>query len=186
METLEIWLKTYLSDTYEVSNKGRVRSIERYTTDRNGRRTFQAGRILIPHPGRAGYLAVNIMTHNKKGEIINKVTMRVHRLVAIAFIHNPENKPEVNHINANKNDNSVANLQWHTRIENMKHCNDLNLIPPNKKGEESTSSKLKNEDVLEIRRLRLDGQTLTSIAKKYNISISNVFDIYKRNIWKHI
>jgi hypothetical protein len=52
----------------------------------------------------------------------NRRTIRVHRVIAETFIHNPENKPEVNHINGNKLDNSINNLEWCTRLENARHA----------------------------------------------------------------
>ena len=90
---------------YQVSNYGRVRSIH----------------IMKPRIHK-GYCNVNL----RKGYEMK--SYRVHRLVANAFIDNPENKPEVNHIDAVKHNNNVSNLEWVTAKENMKHAEDNHLI----------------------------------------------------------
>ena len=87
---------------YQVSNLGRVK---RVTT----------GRILKSCKNRGGYLYVNLC---KQGVVSNK---RIHRLVAQAFIPNPENKSDINHIDEDKTNNTVTNLEWTTRKENLNH-----------------------------------------------------------------
>lgn len=99
---------------YEVSNMGKVRSVDR--VDISGRK--RSGIVL--HAVKVGhapnkYLAVSL----SKDRIVKKT--KVHRLVAEAFIPNPENKPEVNHLNEDKMDNRVENLCWATSKENMRH-----------------------------------------------------------------
>lgn len=95
-------------DKYEVSDKGNVRSL-------NYRNTGET-RILTPISLKKGYLMVGLCRNSKmKWE-------KVHRLVATAFIPNPEQKPQVNHINGNKADNNVDNLEWATESENQIHA----------------------------------------------------------------
>lgn len=114
----EIWMpiKNYES-YYEVSNLGRIRSLDRIV--KNGKTTtrFQKGRVLSHRVNtkRFGYCEVSLR--------VNKVEKRfkVHRLVAEAFIPNIDNKPFVNHIDGNKENNSVSNLEWCTDKENKKH-----------------------------------------------------------------
>ena len=111
---LEIWkdIKQY-EGLYQVSNLGRVRSLGRkINTGRNGYRITQ-DKILKQY-NKVGYNYV--MLYNKSGT----KALRVHRLVAEAFIPNPENKPQVNHLNENKQDNTYTNLIWATSKEN---CN---------------------------------------------------------------
>lgn len=87
---------------YEVSNRGDVRNPK--------------GEYLKPFPIPKGYLVVDLCHNGKKTHI------RVNRLVAEAFIPNPDNKAEVNHKNGNKADNRVENLEWSTKSENMIHA----------------------------------------------------------------
>lgn len=91
------------NDKYEVSNTGKVRRKE-------------TGRILTPSLNFCGYEYVTICFSGKHKQI------RVHRAVAEAFIPNPENKPEVNHIDGDKLNNCVENLEWCTRLENEQHA----------------------------------------------------------------
>ncbi len=90
----------------EVSSKGRVRSIDRYIVDKNGMRKFIRGRYLSIHKDRDGYNMVSLNKNN------TSKMYSVHRLVAYAFIANPNNLPSVNHINEIKTDNRVENLEW--------------------------------------------------------------------------
>ena len=109
----EAWvdIKDY-EGLYQISNLGRVKSLKRNTAHE---------RILIPRVGRDGYLYVGLC---KNG--ITK-TKKIHRLVAENFIENPENKKEVNHIDGNKLNNYIFNLEWCNRSYNLKHAYKLGL-----------------------------------------------------------
>lgn len=89
---------------YEISNLGRVCSFK-----------GKYPKILKPYKNQGSYLYVILCTGGKK------VTKKVHRLVAEAFVPNPENKPEVNHIDEDKENNVAENLEWITRRENVNH-----------------------------------------------------------------
>lgn len=97
---------------YEVSNQGRVRSLDRIIIDEIGRNRLYKGRIMKPRDNSKGYHFVGLY---KNGVI---KTPTVHRLVAEAFIPNPDNKPEIDHLNTNRKDNRVENLMWATSKEN--------------------------------------------------------------------
>lgn len=105
----EVWRGIKDFPLYMVSNLGRVKSItyERYV-HKLGRIFYYPERILKQHEDGKGYLRVGIYKDGKR------YTLRVNRLVAIAFIPNPHNLPEVNHISEDKKDNTVANLMWVT------------------------------------------------------------------------
>lgn len=91
---------------YEVSSLGRVRSLNRVVQHADGISSIRKGRVLKPLSDKYGYLVVHLC---KDGKQTNK---KVHRLVAKAFIPNPEGLPQVNHKNEVKNDNRVENLEW--------------------------------------------------------------------------
>lgn len=112
---IEIWkdYKDY-EGLYMVSNWGRAKSLDTYIKDRNGTVRFCKGRILKPVIVGRGYLKVNLYKNNKQKQYY------VHRLVAEAFIPNPENLPEVNHKDENKLNNNAENLEWCDREYN---CN---------------------------------------------------------------
>ena len=104
---------------YEVSNTGRVRSLDTYTSFiMNGRNIvkFIRGRELIPLKGKNGYFTISLHMNG------NMRRVPIHRLVAEAFLPNPENKRTVNHKNGIKTDNNLENLEWATDSENILHA----------------------------------------------------------------
>lgn len=126
----EIWkpIKEY-EDSYAISNLGNVKSLERKVNSRWGKFRTIKEKILKPAITRDGYYYVDLKSHQKSNK------QRINRLVAQAFIPNPENKPQVNHINGIKTDNRVENLEWTTQSENQKHAfaTGLNISPQTRK-----------------------------------------------------
>lgn len=120
-------------DRYQVSNFGNVRSVDRFVEQfghKNSYKRLMKGRTLILRKQRGGYLLATLTRDGKE----KKET--VHRLVALTFIPNPLNKEQVNHIDGNKENNCVENLEWCTQSENQKHCyNILNHIRTSFKSE---------------------------------------------------
>lgn len=112
----ELWkdIKGY-EGLYEISNLGQVRSIPR-------KGTFKYKHILKTKKNKSGYLMVHLFK-NGKGKAFT-----VHRLVAKTFLEKSLNKQDVNHIDGNKENNYVSNLEWMTHKENMKHARKNNLI----------------------------------------------------------
>ena len=111
----EIWVDIEgYEDFYQVSNQGRIRSVEREIYKSNNTKQISKSYILKFEKGK-GYNYVHLFKNGLRKRIA------VHRLVAEAFIPNPENKPEVDHINTIRDDNRVENLRWVTRKENMEN-----------------------------------------------------------------
>ena len=102
---------------YEACNKGYIRSVDRLVKCKSGVRISPAT-ILKPSLGQWGYEQVTL---RKEG---NNKTVRVNRIIAQTFIPNPNNLPQVNHIDGNKTNNCVDNLEWCNASHNMKHCFD--------------------------------------------------------------
>lgn len=135
---------------------------------------------LISFVSNAGYVRVSLYDG---GKIIKK---SVHRLVAESFIPNPEDKPQVNHINGIKTDNRDCNLEWNTASENQKHAYKERLQLP-VRGEKHGNSKLKECEVLEIFKLAND-EVLgpNEIANKFEISRRTVSNIKVGDSWSHL
>lgn len=111
---------------YQVSDLGRVRSVERLVNAPNNRRCVRQSVVLRQTLSNSGYYFVGLSVN---GKLKNP---SVHRLIAIAFKPNPENKPDVNHIDGVKTNNLLSNLEWATKSENGIHAFRLGLSVPQK------------------------------------------------------
>ncbi len=140
---------------------------------------------IISLPYRNRYSLI-IMKESKTGRYpvvsIKGRTRLVHRLIAQAFIPNPDNKPCVNHKNGIKNNNRPENLEWCTVQENTRHSYD-NGFQVAKKGSASPVSKLTDEQVFSIKE---DTRPYCEIAKNYNISNTVIWGIKNGRSWKHV
>lgn len=108
--------------SYQVSTYGRIRGKDKIVIKRNGVSCTRKGALLKQQWHATGVWRVRLSVDGRK------FARSVHRLVASTFLQNPENKPEVNHINGDRRINILLNLEWATKEENMKHAVDTGLI----------------------------------------------------------
>lgn len=175
---LEIWTPVQgYEKLYEISTFGNIKALPKEVIS-NGVIRSRQEKILRPII-RSGYKAV-VLCFNKSRKAIP-----VHRLVAIHFIPNPESKPEVNHIDGDKKNNCVGNLEWCTRIENMRHA-FKNKLNRGRIGTENAKAKITEHEVIEIRRLSACGKNGDEIAAIFNLCASTVNRIISRKYWKHV
>lgn len=178
---LEIWkdIAGY-EGLYQVSDLGRVKSLDRICW--NGKVNFvRKSKIIKDFKNKKGYHTVSL----NKGK--SPKSYYLHRLVAIAFIPNPENKPEVNHKKGNKSDNRVCAIEWSTYSENNQHSYDVGL-KKKPKGILSLRAKFTESQVLAIRRLHRIYPNLNKakLARRFNVCESAIHNIISRKNWNHI
>lgn len=160
------WLRISDFADYSVSDDGQV---VRITPGRGTR----LGKMRKPSTTANGYSIVFLRKNRKN------VGLLIHRLVAKAFIPNPLNKPEVNHIDGVKTHNASTNLEWVTRQEHLKCTAAQGLV----KGERNGGAKLKRSTVLEIRKRGDAGEKHGAIAADYGVTRENVSTICRRETW---
>jgi hypothetical protein len=169
---MEIWkdIPNY-KGRYQVSNTGKVRSLNYLGT----KGKIQELKLSV---NDHGYKRV----HFKVGD--QAKTFDVHRLVALAFIGKP-NGLQVNHIDGNKLNNHVLNLEYVTASQNTQHAYDMGLVC--RTGENNGRSKLTKEDVLKIRELySLGNFTQKQLGEMFNVAYGTVKKIINRERWSHI
>jgi hypothetical protein len=170
-EEIEEWKDVVGYETlFRVSSLGRVYS----------KRTNKILRTVLH---QTGYYVFSTRLAGRKSPAI---LLRIHRLVAQAFIPNPSNKPFVNHLDGVKTNNTPSNLEWATAKENSRHAWD-NGLAETRKGEESTFSKLSLEQVIAIRNeYAAGGINMRDLGKKYGVVHSAISKIVNRVHWAHI
>lgn len=149
---------------YEVSDDARVRSL------------YRNGKELKPRIHK-GYKNV-CLSRDRKDFFVD-----VHRLVAKAFIPNPNNLSEVNHKNGIALDNRIENLEWCTHRQNMLHAWATGLV--HNVGEDHPRAKLTADDVRKIRSMRATASAV-DLAKKFGVSPGTIDNIHARRSWKRL
>lgn len=168
---MEIWKSiTGYEGLYQVSNLGNVKSLERqHRSGFNGNGiTKRKERLLKKVKDKDGYLCVSLSKESKVK------TMKVHRLVALAFVPNPDNKNQVNHKDALKYNNIYSNLEWNTNKENINHAILKGLIKRNPNIESNRLNGMKTAKRIKAfcclsNKLVWECQSITSASIKYNI-----------------
>lgn len=116
-------------------------------------------------------------------------TFPVHRLVALAFVPNPDSKLVVNHKDSDTSNNNVSNLEWVTDLENLQHAKDNGLLGKYGIGREGiiTHAKLTEDDVVDILRLYFDdNKTQNEIADKYSVTQNTIHKIVNNKSWTYL
>ena len=162
---------------YQVSNLGRVKSLGGWCGTAKKKERIRT----LSHT-KDGYLKVRLMYKGKD------ITCRVHRLVAEAFIPNPKNLETVNHIDGNKENNVVNNLEWCDRIYQMEHAYKLKL-KTSRLGSDNTNAKLTDEDIKYIKSVYKKYSrefNTVSLAKKFNVTNRVIGLIVNNKTYKNV
>lgn len=158
-----------------------IPNFEKYTIDEHGvvigKRNKKPLKVRI---SRGGYPAVNLCIVTGKS-----TTRYIHRLLAETFIPNPDNKPQVNHIDGNKLNHSLNNLEWVTCSDNIQHAYDEGLHIK-AKSVQSPNTVLCESDIHSICKKLLDGWRIKDIAKSHGVSYSVVKNIKRKTCFKDI
>lgn len=154
----------------------------RYAVTEDGRVwSYKKNDFLKWMMGTHGYPYVELSCGSKK---CKRCIKSVHRLVAEAFVPNPQQRPEVNHIDSNRANPNIKNLEWVNRTENMAHANAKGRIP---KGNDKTTAKLTEVEVVEIRqKYKFWEYTMKALAIEYGVSMSCIQSVLIRRTWNHI
>ena len=166
------WKDTEFSQKHQVSSTGLIRN-------------KKSGRILNPWKNKNGYLVVRFSKGGKN--------YMVHRVVASAFLENPNKLPIINHKNGIVDDNRVDNIEWCNHSYNYHHSVEIGLHDgsPNKGhknsvGSKNTMSVLKEDDIREIRKLKKQGLTLKQIGDIFNVHFATIGYIVQGKTWSHV
>lgn len=154
-----MWVK--YSDQYEISSDGHIRN-------------SKTKRVLREFLGADGYLRTQF----------DGKTRLVHRVVASVFLENPSNLPEVNHIDGNKTNNSIENLEWCTRNDNLKHAYSCGLRTA--RGTHNAHSKLSEDDVYYIRTHYIPRDIefgASGLAKRFGVASQTISAVTSGQNW---
>ncbi len=166
---------------YRVSDAGQIEAFAKAVPVPGRGVDFRPARILVPSTHPNGHQRVVLSKGGKR------VARWVHRLVAEAFLPNPDDCPLVNHIDSNPANNAVSNLEWTTHSGNTRHAFDKGriVLPPNR-GEANSQAFLTGDIVRAIRVAYESTPNASRVAKSFGVSSSTVRDICNYRRWSHI
>lgn len=157
----EVWRPCLNIPDIQVSNMGRFLRCS-------------SNSIITGYQTTGGYITVDFSGNG---------TYSAHRLVALTFIPNPENKPEVNHLDGNKTNNSVANLEWATPAENIQHAFRTGLVSPSY-GQSHHRTALNEQQIKTCSEMHQNGRTFAEIAGIFGVdrhTVSRHVNLYRRS-----
>lgn len=164
-------------ENYAIDEKGNVLSKNRDSVNTLGHVHHIKERILKQQQTKSGYCQVSLMQDKKR------TVKYVHILVAEAFLEKNNIKDVVNHMDGNKSNNHVENLEWCSYSNNNQHAYDSKL---KKRGEDFYNAKLTEDKVREIRALNKDNYTYQQIGDMYGVSKATARDAMLYITWKHV
>lgn len=164
---------------YQIGTHGTVVSLAKEKLGKSSCVYETKQKKLIPQINKIGYNSV-ILTD----EFGCTRKIDIHRLVALQFVDNDFNKPQVNHIDGNKSNNHISNLEWNTAKENMQHASIMGLVV---RGETHHHATLTRNIVIFIKTaLAHNTHTGSELARLFNTSAANISRIKRGDRWKHI
>ena len=179
---MEQWLPAEgFEGYYEVSNYGRIKGLAYTYVMPTGHPAIRPERILVNQQGKTGYWVV--MMRNRSNPNNKVKCVKIHRLIAKAFIPNPDNLPCINHIDGNSFNNEISNLEWCTHKQNIQHAFRIGLVPK-VMGEKTTNAKLTEEQVLFIYN---SNKCYKDLMKMFNVTSSScIYSIKSGRTWSHL
>lgn len=171
-------------ENYEVSNLGRIKSLIKV-------RWLEKRGI---HESDDIYMAQNVSRLNRSYISLNKKGVQknysVHRVVAFAFLENPNDYPCINHIDGNPQNNNLSNLEWCDHSYNMRHAYEIGIrFGTTSKGSSNNKAKLNADKVRCIRKWRRSNPsffTVSRLAECYGVSPKTIKLVENRTYWKHV
>ena len=160
---------------YKVSNLGNIKSVDR-KIERSTSVMELKGKAMSQYIGNTGYPMVSLCINGESKRY------SVHRIVAKAFLSNPLNKAYVNHIDGNKQNSNLENLEWSTPTENSIHAHEHGLANVGK-GEKHRSAKL---TVDKVKYIRESSKTVRELSSMFNVSKQAIRDVKMKRSWKHV
>jgi hypothetical protein len=172
----EQWRLVVGNPDYRISDHGNV---QRATPGKN---TAPGRPLAFVVTKTHGYLAVTLCWPGMVRRFI-----KVHRLVAEAFIPNESNLPSINHKNFDKTDNHVSNLEWCNQSQNLLHAHAGGRVSYlNRRGEGNNNSKLIASQIQAIRLMSAKGVGMLSLACMFGVTRAHIWEIVTRRVWAHI
>lgn len=160
-------IKNYYGLDYEIFENGEIFGLKR-------------GKI-SQRKNKDGYMEVTLGTSENRHSRV-----KVHRVIADAFIPNPNNLPEVNHKDYDRSNNRSENLEWCSHLDNIKYSSTKGRFKNTKSGENNGRSKLTTSIVSKIREEYNNNTKISVLSKKYGIPYSTIFNIVHNKTWKNL